>query len=176
MDVTTHVSVAAFAAVGLAKGKGAAREIRTAVFLGSMAPDIDSLLYLISSDLYLDYHRVYTHTLLGVALLSAVTAWLITVSWGERPFWNLSLYALLGGLIHLGLDTLTRYPLRPLVPLSSTNYTLGLFWWRDPFFKIAALVGIGFVLLLPRSLARPLTLLGFSVMAVRGGLTYLSRP
>jgi inner membrane protein len=175
MDVTTHVSVAAFAAVGLAKGKVAAKEIRTAVFLGSMAPDIDSFLYLIHPSLYFEYHRVYTHTLLGVALLSAVTAWLITFSWGERSFWNLSLYAIIGGLIHLGLDTITRYPLHPLAPFSSTNYALGLLWWRDPFFKIAALIGIGLILLLPRFLARPLTLLGLSVMATRVGIASLFR-
>lgn len=175
MDVTTHVSVAAFAAVGLAKGKAAAKEIRTAVFLGSMAPEIDSFLYLINPNLYIEYHRIYTHTFLGVALLSAVIVWLVTFTWGKRSPWNLYLYAVIGGLIHLGLDTLTRYPLRPLAPFSSKDYALGLFWWRDPFFTIAALVGIGLVLLLPGFLARPLTFLGFFVMATRVGITYLFR-
>ncbi|MFQ5882526.1 MAG: metal-dependent hydrolase [Candidatus Methylomirabilales bacterium] len=175
MDVTTHATVAAFTAVGLARGKVGSKEIWTAVFLGSMAPDIDALLYLFHPHFYFEYHRTYTHTLLGIAILSAVTAGLITLSWGQRSFLSLYLYALFGGLIHLGLDTLTRYPLHPLAPFSPQNYAVGLFGWRDPFFKTAALIGIGLILILPRFLARPLVLLGFLVMAGRVALAYFLR-
>lgn len=166
MDVTTHVTVGAFTAAGLAKGKVGAKEIWAAVFLGSMAPDIDTILYLWSPHLYSQYHRVFTHTLVGVALLAVVTAALIASS-GESSFVRLYPFALFGGFIHLALDALTRYPLRPLVPFSADNYALGLLWWRDPFLKTAALIGIGLILILPRFLARPLLLLGFVAMAGR---------
>jgi len=86
MDVTTHAAVGAFTALGLAKGKGGMKEVAAAVFLGSMAPDIDAILYLVDPRIYFEQHRTLTHTLVGVTLLSVVTA---TTPWassgGEIP-------------------------------------------------------------------------------------------
>ena len=82
--------------------------------------------------LYFEQHRTLTHTLVGVTLLSVAVAGLITVSSKKRSPLVLVLYAFVGGLTHLALDALPRYPLRPLAPLSSYDYALGLFWWRDP--------------------------------------------
>ena len=172
MDVTTHAAVGAFAALGLAKGKVGMTEILAAVFLGSMAPDIDAIFYLVDPRFYFEQHRTLTHTLGGVTLLSVVTAGLITVSSKRRSLFVLVLYAFVGGLIHLALDALPSYPLRPLAPLSSHDYALGLFWWRDPFFKGTALIGIALILILPRLLARPLLLVGLVVMAGRVAVAF----
>ena len=98
---------------------------------------------------------------------------LITVSSKKRSLFVLVLYAFVGGLIHLALDALPSYPLRPLAPLSSHDYALGLFWWRDPFFKVTALIGIALILILPRLLARPLLLVGLVVMAGRVAVAFL---
>jgi inner membrane protein len=176
MDVTTHVTVGAFAACGVAKGRSDAKVVWTAVFLGSMAPDVDSVLYLVDPHLYFQYHRVFTHTVLGVVVLSALTAGVITVSSGRCSLLRLAPFALFGGIIHLALDTLTRYPLRPLAPISSANYALGLLSWRDPFLKIVAFVGIPLVLLLPRAFARPVFLAGFLLMAGRVTIALLFHP
>jgi membrane-bound metal-dependent hydrolase YbcI (DUF457 family) len=172
MDVTTHVTVAAFTGLGFAKGKVRSKAIWTATFLGSLAPDIDALLYLVNPDLHFEYHRTYTHTLLGVTILSAVTAGLVTFPSRQRRLVLLYLYALLGGLIHLGLDALTNYPLHLLIPFASQNYALGLFRWDDLFFKTTALAGIGLILILPRFLARPLLLLGVLAMAGRVAVAF----
>jgi membrane-bound metal-dependent hydrolase YbcI (DUF457 family) len=173
MDVATHAAVGAFTALGLAKGKVGAKEISAAVFLGSMAPDIDAIFYLVDLRLYFEQHRTLTHTLGGVTLLSVLTAGLITVSSKNRPLFVLVLYALVGGLIHLALDALPSYPLRPLAPFSSHDYALGLFWWRDPFFKVTAVIGIALILILPRPFARPFLVLGSAVMAGRVAVAYL---
>lgn len=175
MDFTTHVTVAAFTGAGLAKGKAGSKAIWAAVFFGSMAPDIDAVLYLVSPQLYSAYHRRHTHTLLGVAVLSAVTTALVAVLWCQPDFVPLYLYALAGGLVHLGLDTLTTYPLRPLAPLASHDCALGLFRWRDPFFKTVSLVGIGLVLFLPHYLARPVLLLGLVLMVGRVATAFFLR-
>jgi membrane-bound metal-dependent hydrolase YbcI (DUF457 family) len=167
MDVTTHAAVGAFAALGLAKGRPAMKEISAAVFLGSMAPDIDAIFYLVDPRFYFEQHRTLTHTLGGLALLSMVTAGLITVSSKKCALHVLVLYAFVGGLIHLALDALPGYPLRPLTPLSFHDYALGLFWWRDPFFKVTALIGIALILIVPRLLSRPILLVGSVVMAGR---------
>ncbi|MGH7404572.1 MAG: hypothetical protein ACREJA_01655 [Candidatus Methylomirabilales bacterium] len=57
-------------------------------------------------------------------------------------------------------------------PLSSYDYALGLFWWRDPFFKVTALIGIALILILPRFLARPFLILGLLVMAGRVAVAF----
>jgi len=172
MDVTTHAAVGTFAALGLAKGKEGSKEIWAAVFLASMAPDIDAIFYLIDPRFYFEQHRTLTHTLGGVTLLSVVTAGLITVSSKKCSPFVLVLYAFVGGLIHLALDALPGYPLRPLAPLSSHDYALGLFWWRDPFFKVIALIGIGLILILPRFLARPFLVLGLLIMVGRVAVAF----
>jgi len=96
----------------------------------------------------------------------------LTVSSKKRAPFVLVLYAFVGGLTHLALDALPSYPLRPLAPLSSHDYALGLFWWRDPFFKVTALIGITLILILPRLLARPLLLVGLVVMAGRVAVAF----
>lgn len=172
MDVATHVTIGAFAGIGFGKGKRGSAAIWVAVFLGSMAPDIDALLHLINPDLYSASHRMYTHTLLGVAILSAVTAGLITFLSRQPGFFRLYFYVVLGGLIHLGLDALTNDPLYPLVPFSAENYALGLVGRHDPFFKAVALIGGGLILILPRLVARPLLLLGLVVMVGRAAVAF----
>ncbi|MGH7431733.1 MAG: hypothetical protein ACREI5_07900, partial [Candidatus Methylomirabilales bacterium] len=57
-------------------------------------------------------------------------------------------------------------------PLSSYDYALGLFWWRDPFFKVTAIIGIALILILPRFLARPFLILGLLVMAGRVAVAF----
>ncbi len=49
----------------------------------------------------------------------------------------------------------------------SYDYALGLFWWRDPFSKVTAIIGIALILMLPRFLARSFLILGLLVMAGR---------
>ncbi|MGH7371258.1 MAG: hypothetical protein ACREJK_05380, partial [Candidatus Methylomirabilales bacterium] len=49
--------------------------------------------------------------------------------------------------------------------LDRQRLPLGLFWWRDPFFKVTAIIGIALILILPRFLARPFLILGLLVMA-----------
>jgi len=49
---------------------------------------------------------------------------------------------------------------------------LGLLWWRDPFLKTAALIGICLILILPRFLARPFLVLGLLVMAGRVAVAF----
>lgn len=155
MDFSTHVLTATFAAAGLGRGRSDAPLVGAAVFLGAMAPDVDALLYLIGPALYFRHHRVYTHTLLAALCLSALIAGGVTLITPQARFRALFAYAFLGHLVHLALDMLPRYPLRPLAPFAGTNLAMGIVPFHDPTVKLIGLLGIVATLMLPFHLARP---------------------
>lgn len=170
MDVMAHLVTGAFVAAGLAKGSADGPSIATAVFVGSMAPDFDAVLYPMGSNLYWRYHRVYTHTFLGMAILSAMIASAMRFLGVPLAFWMLFISVFLGTLVHLSLDMLTRYPLRPLAPFSKKDYALGLLPYGDPFTKVTSLVGLGFITWGPSGYAPLITIAG--IFAILGKALY----
>jgi len=170
VDVTAHLITGAFVAAGVAKGNAHGVSIATAVFVGAMAPDFDAVLYPMGPSLYWRYHRVYTHTLLGLVILSGATASVMQSLGAPLAFWVLFSSAFLGSLVHLFLDTLTGYPLRPLAPFSNRDYALGLLPFDDPFTKGTGLVGFGLITWWPSRYAPFLTVAG--IFAILGRALY----
>ncbi len=167
MDVTAHLITGAFVAAGVAKGSANGVSIATAVFVGAVAPDFDAVLYPMGPGLYWRYHRVYTHTLLGIVILSGATASVMQSLGAPLAFWVLFSSAFLGSLVHLFLDTLTSYPLRPLAPFSNRDYALGLLPFDDPFTKGTGLVGLGLISWWPSRYAPFITILGIFTLLGR---------
>lgn len=102
----------------------------TALVVASNLPDIDVLMRVggDTSD-YLEYHRGFTHSLVGLALLAAALT--IILTWIDRrfrmrrdhrrrPMRPLRLFwlAYLGGLGHTFMDFTNNYGVRPLLPFS----------------------------------------------------------
>ncbi|MBI2369355.1 MAG: metal-dependent hydrolase [Deltaproteobacteria bacterium] len=175
MDFTTHLTTGAFLAAGLARGHNPEVPVAAAVLGGALLPDLDAGLYVINPGLYFRYHRIITHTLVATPLLAAGLAWLIVALGGGRRFWALFGYALLGLLVHNALYTLTRYPLRFLLPFSDANQAIGLVPFHDPYIKGIALVGFLVVFAVPGPVAGLATAAGLLGMGVRVAAAYLGR-
>jgi inner membrane protein len=133
MDSLTHLLVghamgAAAAAVGQPYGAAA----YWAVLIGNSIPDIDVPISLIlRRDIKL--HRTVTHTLPGVMVLSFLTAAAITRVMPGTPLGPVFLWALLGSLVHMGMDCLNVFGARALWPLSGRTLELGVLHILDPF-------------------------------------------
>ena len=102
----------------------------TALVVASNLPDIDVLMRVggDTSD-YLDYHRGFTHSFVGLALLAAIITIILTLidrrfrmrrDHRRRPMRPLRLFwvAYLGGLGHTFMDFTNNYGVRPLLPFS----------------------------------------------------------
>ena len=145
MDPVTHVlSAALWTEPALRRPTEASQlplwRARAAVALGALLPDADGLVGWVSLSLYAKYHRVVTHSLVGLPLL-IVAAALIARHWpvrwllpslrpaaGQpdvRPRWRPLLgLAAIGAAWHLIGDVVTAWGIWPLWPFSSIDLSL----------------------------------------------------
>jgi inner membrane protein len=111
--------------------------------LAAEAPDIDIVAYIGGPVFGLAHHRGFTHTLLGAPLVAALTLALVygiyrlMVRRGKRPRldpdWKLLyLYALFSCLIHIGLDFMNNYGVRPFAPFHPRWYSWDIVFILDP--------------------------------------------
>src|SRR5438105_2972934 len=117
----------------------------TALVVASNLPDIDVLMRIggDTSD-YLEYHRGFTHSLIGLALLAAVITLILTLidrryrmrrDHRRRPMRPLRLFwiAYLGGLGHTFMDFTNNYGVRPLLPFSRRWFYGDIIFVVDPW-------------------------------------------
>lgn len=147
VDFITH-SLCGVAAARLLVPRSPDRsQVCLAALLGSLLPDADSWLALLGPDMYGRYHRVITHSvvgLLGVTLLAsglAYTAagairgrrfgWFVSPSAPpgtaprRLPYSALLVAALLGAALHWTADWITGFGnLKPFWPWSDTEFSL----------------------------------------------------
>src|SRR5205085_7192503 len=102
----------------------------TALVVASNLPDIDVLMRIGGdTSAYLEYHRGFTHSFVGLALLALIITIILTLidrrfrlrrDHRRRPMRPLRLFwiAYLGGLGHTFMDFTNNYGVRPLLPFS----------------------------------------------------------
>jgi inner membrane protein len=102
----------------------------TALIIASNAPDVDVLVRLGGdASSYLEYHRGFTHSLLGLAVVAFVITLVLTFvdrrfrlhrDHRSRPMRPLRLFwlAYLGGLGHTFMDFTNNYGVRPFLPFN----------------------------------------------------------
>ncbi|MBI5143248.1 MAG: metal-dependent hydrolase [Nitrospirae bacterium] len=101
----------------------------------AVLPDIDNFIGLIGPELYLLHHRGITHSLPGIAALSALMALLFRRFRSELPdFLPTFLIALaaMGG--HVFLDVVTSYGTQLFAPFSDRRFSLDSVFIIDPVF------------------------------------------
>ena len=118
MDLVTH------SMTGLLIGAAAATKkdklyavLLTGAFAAALIDILDVWLYFVDRDIYRNYHRVFTHTLVDVpfyATLGALPGWLCLR--GRYLFFYL--VALTSILAHLGMDTVCEWPILLFSPLA----------------------------------------------------------
>jgi len=117
--------------------------------LASELPDVDLVSALWGPDVYLDYHRGFTHSVLAAPLLAAVPAlaaglWRRPAGYGWAAAWLLSLVGLLG---HYALDWTNIYGIRLLSPVSQRWFRADITSVIDPWIWAVLLFGAGWPLL-----------------------------
>ncbi len=138
----------------------------TALVISSNLPDIDVVVRMRGITAYLEHHRGLTHSLVGLAVLAGVLAFLLAYLDRKfrlrgdpfrRPVRPARLFAvsLVGGLGHLFMDFTNTYGVRPLLPFSRRWYYGDLTFVADPW--IWLILGSAAVWLTTSAAARPNT-------------------
>jgi inner membrane protein len=89
------------------------------VILAANAPDFDIISWFWGRDVWLHWHRNFTHALLGLPLMALLSVALVRVA-GRKPlkWWPALMAASLGVFSHLLLDLTNVYGVRLLLPFS----------------------------------------------------------
>jgi len=123
------------------------------VTLAAEAPDIDVLGELKNPVFGFAHHRGFTHSFLGVALVSAVVVGLMYFIWrwrgsrpnkyGLMPRWGLLfLFAYLAGVSHILLDFTNNYGVRPFWPVLEKWYSWDIVFIVDPVILALLIAGL----------------------------------
>ena len=121
--------------------------------LAAEAPDLDVAGHFKSSVFGFAHHRGFTHSFLGIALVSAAVVGFMYLVWRLRgrktsdpnlpPRWGLLfLYSYLAGLTHIVLDFTNNYGVRPFWPFSEKWYSWDIVFIVEPVLLIALAAGL----------------------------------
>ncbi len=108
--------------------------------IASNLPDIDIIADLSSMPSYLEHHRGFTHSLVGIPLLSLALAGAMVPF--TRSFWRTFVVALLVMATHPALDYSNTYGLRPFLPFDGAWYYGDTLFIIDPVMDLILLLGI----------------------------------
>jgi len=121
--------------------------------LAAEAPDIDVLGNLRGRVFGFAHHRGFTHSFLGLLLVSAAVVGVVYLWWRLRgrktkdpnlpPRWGLLfLFAYLAGLSHILLDFTNHYGVRPFWPFLEKWYSWDIVFIVEPTILILLVAGL----------------------------------
>lgn len=151
MDAVTHVLAGAcIARAGLSRKTVLAT---LTVMLAAEAPDLDVLARLKGPVPGFVHDRGFTHSFIGVALVSLAVVGFVYLIWrsGVRKgkdlhstprWWLLFGFAYLAGLSHILLDFTDNYGVRPYWPFSERWYSWDIVYVADPVVTLLFLGGL----------------------------------
>jgi inner membrane protein len=127
--------------------------------LAAEAPDLDIFGNLKDPVFGFAHHRGFTHSFLGLVLVSALVVGFMYLVWRLRgrktkhpnlpPRWGLLfLYSYLAGLTHLLLDFTNNYGIRPLWPFSEKWYAWDIVFIVEPVILVLLVGGVALPALL----------------------------
>jgi len=123
------------------------------VTLAAEAPDLDVIGRFRGSVFGFAHHRGFTHSFLGLLLVSSATVGVVYLVWRLRgrkiknpdlpPRWGLLfLFAYLAGLSHILLDFTNNYGVRPFWPFSERWYSWDIMFIVEPVMLILLAGGL----------------------------------
>jgi inner membrane protein len=121
--------------------------------LAAEAPDLDVLGNFKGPVFGFAHHRGFTHSFLGLFLVSAVVVGIMYLVWRLRgrkiknpnlpPRWGLLyVFAMIAGLTHILLDFTNGYGVRPFWPFSEKWYSWDIVFIIDPIIFLFLLAGL----------------------------------
>lgn len=133
METITHgLTGVVMAKAGLNKDLG-----RWGTWAGLMAglfPDLDYIFILGGRELYIRYHRDFTHSLIFVVPIAVLLSILFSRLSGKGRFLIFLRICLPVLLVHILMDLITSYGTVILSPISSKRYAWDLVFILDPYF------------------------------------------
>ncbi len=105
----------------------------------SLLSDVDLLLRIHSTELFLNYHRGITHGILALCLLPLIPAFIFR---GKIGFLKTYCFAFLGYCLHLLLDFTNQYGIKILSPFDWNSYDLSLTFIVDPYVIFTLLIAL----------------------------------
>src|SRR5690606_16300125 len=148
MDTGTHI-VMGIALGGLAMADPAVvshPETMTAVvsgvIIGSLAPDVDTVLKLRDNAVYIRHHRGATHSIPAVLLWPLLIAGALSLIFPEANLLHLWLWSFLAVFMHVFVDIFNSYGTQALRPISNRWVALGVINTFDPIIFGAHIVAL----------------------------------
>jgi membrane-bound metal-dependent hydrolase YbcI (DUF457 family) len=139
MDPISHV---AFGRTLIALGSD--RLVRgsvTAAALGSLSPDLDSVVMPFGWDRYLRIHEIGSHTLIGTVACAVLVAAVVRPFARGSPYLSLIAAAWVGAASHLLMDLLSSARLKPAWPLVDAVVSLPAVAMADPYLLALCVAG-----------------------------------
>ncbi len=149
MDIITHSFTGVLAGSLLAGRKDRLYAVILTGLIASALPDLDFILFLIDTDLYYGYHRLFTHALIAaplIALVASLPSWL----WVRSRYLFHYAVALVSIMIHLAMDLFCDWRLLLLYPFSRMDFSLGYVHYTSPTLLILVTFITAIVLLFRR--------------------------
>lgn len=154
MDNVTHsITGYALGRAGLAPEPG--RAMTLYILIVSSLPDIDYLQTQIQGGPHFLYHRLWTHSVLGVPLLSLAAALVGSLFFPRITRARLFLVALVAMVVHVFLDVTTSYGTGLLYPFSDQRVAACWLFIIDPLLWLCCLLPPFVARFVPRFPARP---------------------
>lgn len=100
--------------------------------LGAMAPDLDVITKIKGDYVLLKHHRVESHSLPGIAILSVLIALGLSFIYPVFIFREVLFWTFIGAFSHVVFDLFNSYGVALLYPLNRKKYTLNLINIFDP--------------------------------------------
>jgi len=163
MDPITHV------AAGILLGQAgrdrfpASRWLVPLAAFAAWMPDLDNVVMLFGPEAYMRYHRGYTHSILGGALMAWLLAWITARFWRQAKRSHLFVLYFLCMLSHLFLDVITAYGTRIFLPFSDARVAISSVYIVDPLFTLA-LVALAVASFLRPAARRTLAVSGLALL------------
>ena len=132
MDPVTHAVIGMMIGSKAGGGISLANGALAASTLGAVAPDLDIVARLWGDYAYIKHHRGFSHSIPGLALISATLAAFLTHLYPGAGFATLALWAFLGAFSHSIADLFNSYGVNMLWPFSSKKWTVNLLMIFDP--------------------------------------------
>lgn len=144
MDNLTHALLGA-ALVGLKQhSKAEERAVWLSVMFASQAPDFDLLPGLLIDQARVAFHRGYSHSWLGLAVIVGFTTLLVGTIDPRIPRKKLLVWSSAAVLIHICFDLLTSYGTSAFLPFSNQKVGLDVLFIVE--IPILVMLGVGVVL------------------------------
>ena len=140
MDPVSHVLFAR-TLIALDRHRRLGSRAIAACALGALAPDVDAVLIASGWDVYLRFHQIGSHSVLGSLAIASAAAALVHVVTRSGRYAPLMLASSIGALSHLAFDVVSGGTLAAGWPLFQARVRVPLVAMADPWLVAVCIAG-----------------------------------